>query len=323
MTDDTPIGNVSPECAGPHEIARSPGASSGSVAVTANETTAPAFEVAVAVASPGAEMTGAVVSRNVSVSVHVFATPASIVMAPPGPQSPEYAAVNPAGPPLSETVYAPGASAYLVPAAEPSCGLPETSVAPTRSTWICQSAALAEPPLTTLNTVSVPVATAALFVSVHVFLSPPASVTFPDASQSPENVPVYPGMSPVSDTVKVPPDSVYVFQVSEPACGEFPTSAPAAFFTCSDQRAAEASPPTTCLTTVRVGASVSVHFAFETPVHESFTSTLVGAWPEPPRTIRNCGSGPCASTCVALMSAVPFASSAIGVGKSESPFRLA
>src|SRR4051812_46841448 len=82
LTVVAPIGNVSPACAGPHVIVRTLAASSGSIAVTANDTTAPSFDVAVAVRSPGPWMTGAVVSRNVFVSVHVCAAPAAIVIAP-------------------------------------------------------------------------------------------------------------------------------------------------------------------------------------------------------------------------------------------------
>src|SRR4051794_3794885 len=62
-------------------------------------------------------------------------------------------------------------------------------------------------------------------------------------------------MSPVSETAKVPPDKVYVVPASEPACGEVATSAPAASFTCNDQRPADAPPPYTCLITVSVGAA--------------------------------------------------------------------
>src|SRR3954470_18668414 len=94
------------------------------------------------------------------VRVQLRVTSATTVTFPLPSQSPlnpvnEY----PPGPPVSVTLYVPLGSAYEVPASDPFCGLPLTSIVPD-FTWSDQRAAFAVPALLLTMcflTISVPV----------------------------------------------------------------------------------------------------------------------------------------------------------------------
>src|SRR4051794_13617400 len=88
-----PIGKVEPELRplGDELQCTAIAASSGSVAATSYETTAPARDVAVTVRLLGPCSTGGVESTYVFVRVHVFLPPAGSVTVPCASQSPEKA----------------------------------------------------------------------------------------------------------------------------------------------------------------------------------------------------------------------------------------
>src|SRR4051794_3014814 len=90
-----PIGKLEPEFRplGDELQCTAIGPSSGSVAVTSYETTAPARDVAVTVKLPGPCSTGGVESPYAFVSVHVLRSPAGSVTVPCASQPPEKAAV--------------------------------------------------------------------------------------------------------------------------------------------------------------------------------------------------------------------------------------
>src|SRR3954453_4920974 len=97
VTMVAPIGNVSPDCRGPHTRVSSRAGLSGSVAVTSKETAPPSFEVAVRVRSAGTWMTGGVLSTYSIVTVNdppvfwpeLFVALQWTVVAPTGNVSPD------------------------------------------------------------------------------------------------------------------------------------------------------------------------------------------------------------------------------------------